>query len=361
MKKGKLFLLLLIVVQVASGQKMKVVAYFSGRIEQLDSVDVRKVTHLIFCFGHLDGSKYKLDKAKDTAMIQKMVSLKTKNPQLKVLVSLGGWTGCETCSDGFFTAEKRKEFALSVKKVTDYFKTDGIDLDWEYPTVRLDNDIDKSPVHKNAPEDKNNFTDLVRQLRFTLGKTATITFAAGGFNTYLLHALNWKAVMKYADFINLMSYDLINGYSSETGHHSALYSTPHQRESVDNAVTYLIKIGVVPSKIVIGAAFYARIWENVPPADHGLYQKGKFKQGLAYNEFPVLLSKEKGYEFFWDDIAAAPYAYNTREKTFATFDDKRSVALKAKYVSDHKLGGIMFWELASDKYRNGLLDVIVGK
>lgn len=338
---------------------MKVVAYFSGHVSELDSFDVSHITHLIYCFGHLDGSTYKLHGTKDTAMIRKMVSLKSKNPRLKVLLSLGGWGGCETCSDGFFTAEKRKTFALSVKKISDYFQTDGIDLDWEYPTIRLDNDIDVSPVHKNAPEDRDHFTDLVNQLRLILGKKATISFAAGGFNTYLQHALDWKNVMKYADFINLMSYDLINGYAVETGHHTALYSTAHQKESVDNAVSYLVKIGVDPSKIVIGAAFYARIWENVPPADHGLYQSGKFWQGVAYKYFPSVMSRDQGYEYYWDDSAQAPYAYNAERRTFATFDDKRSVALKTKYVIDHHLGGIMFWELASDTHTGGLLDAIL--
>ena len=337
---------------------VKVIAYFSGPIAQLDSIDVNKITHLIFCFGHLDGHRYKVDNAKDTAIIQKMVSLKAKNPALKVLLSLGGWGGCETCSDAFFTSRGRKEFARSVKEISDFFKTDGIDLDWEYPTIRLDNDIDTNPVHKTAPEDYNNFTDLVRQLRSTLGESAIVSFAAGGFNTYLQKSVDWKQVMKEVDFVNLMSYDLINGYSTETGHHTALYSTPKQRESTDNAVQYLLKIGVDPKKIIIGAAFYARVWENVPSTNNGLYQSGKFKQGIAYRHFPERLSAKNGYQSYWDDVAKAPYSYNATEKKFATYDDERSIELKTKYVKDKGLGGIMFWEISNDKYKGGLVDVI---
>ena len=189
------------------------------------------LSQLIYCFGHLDGHRYKIANARDSAIIQKMVSLKEKHPALKVILSMGGWGGCENCSDGFFTEAGRTEFAQSVKEISDYFHTDGIDLDWEYPTIRLDNDIDKNPVHKTAPEDKANFTDLVRQLRKTLGKEAEISFAAGGFNTYLQGAVDWAAVMPEVNYVNLMSYDLINGYSTETGHHTALYSTAHQKES----------------------------------------------------------------------------------------------------------------------------------
>ena len=339
-------------------RSLKVIAYYSGPIAELDSIDVNKITHLIFCFGHLKGHRYKVDNAADTAIIKKMVSLKAKNPDLKVLLSLGGWGGCETCSDAFFTSEGRKEFARSVKEATNYFKTDGIDLDWEYPTIRLDNDIDKNPVHKTAPEDYNNFTDLVQQLRKTLGHSAILTFAAGGFNTYLQKSVDWKKVMKEVDYVNLMSYDLINGYATETGHHTALYSTPKQRESTDNAVHYLLKIGVDPKKIIIGAAFYARVWENVPATNNGLYQSGKFKQGISYRHFPERLSAKTGFQSYWDEIANAPYSYNATEKKFATYDDERSIELKTRYVIDKGLGGIMFWEITNDIHKGGLVDVI---
>jgi chitinase len=222
----------------------------------------------------------------------------------------------------------------------------------------MDNDIDKEPVHKTAPEDYNNFTDLVQQLRKTLGKPAIITFAAGGFNTYLQKSVDWGKVMKEVDYVNLMSYDLINGYATETGHHTALYSTPNQGESTDNAVQYLLKIGVNPKKIIIGAAFYARVWENVPATNNGLYQSGKFKQGISYRDFPERLSAKSGYTSYWDDIAKAPYSYNATEKKFATYDDERSIELKTKYVINKGLGGIMFWEITSDIHKGGLVDVI---
>src|SRR5580765_5482881 len=100
-----IFTLFISVNGVAQKNKdVKVIAYYSGPITELDSIDVSKITHLIFCFGHLDGQRFKVDNAKDTAVIKKMVGLKAKRPELKVLLSLGGWGGCETCSDAFFTS-----------------------------------------------------------------------------------------------------------------------------------------------------------------------------------------------------------------------------------------------------------------
>jgi chitinase len=155
-----------------------------------------------------------------------------------------------------------------------------------------------------------------------------------------------------------MSYDLINGYATTTGHHTALYSTSQQKESTDNAVQYLLKIGVEPAKIIIGAAFYARVWAEVPPANNGLYQQGKFKEGISYKDFPARMSKAQGYECFWDADAQAPYAYNATEKKFATYEDTKSIEAKTKYVLDKKLGGIMFWEISGDATVNSLVNEI---
>ena len=112
-----------------------VLAYYSGSPERLDSFDATQMTHIIYCFGHLNGNRLKIRSAKDTLTIRKMVALKEKNPALKVLLSLGGWGGCAPCSDVFSTAAGRNEFAQSVKELNAYFGADGIDLDWEYPVV----------------------------------------------------------------------------------------------------------------------------------------------------------------------------------------------------------------------------------
>ena len=250
-------LFLLMTIPSTAQNKTAVLAYYSGSPERLDSFDARQMTHIIYCFGHLNGNRLKINSRRDTLTIRKMVAMKQQNPELKVLLSLGGWGGCAPCSDVFSTAAGRKEFAASVKELSDYFRADGIDLDWEYPT------IPGYPGHKYSPADKDAFTELVRELRNTLGNQQQITFAAGGFQRFLDEAVDWKAVMPLVDYVNLMSYDLVSGFSTKTGHHTALFSTPEQKESTDNAVQFLVKNGVDPKKIIIGAAFYARIWENV--------------------------------------------------------------------------------------------------
>ncbi len=86
--------------------------------------------------------------------------------------------------------------------------------------------------------------------------------------------------------------------------------------------------------------------------------RGKFKTSVGYNDFPSKLSKDNGFAFYWDDAVKAPYAWNVTQKLFATFDDKRSMELKTKYVVDQNLGGIMFWQLGHDTFKDGLLQTI---
>jgi chitinase len=338
--------------KTGSKQSLAVIAYYAGQAAQVDSFAAEKLTHIIFSFCHLKGNKLAIDNARDTVTIQRLVALKKRNPQLKVLLSLGGWTGCETCSDVFSTENGRSEFALSVKQLLDYTKTDGLDLDWEYPAIQ------GPPGHKFTPEDKPNFTKLVAQLRKAVGPKHEISFAAGGFTTFLEQSIEWKKVMPLLDRVNLMTYDLVHGYSTVTGHHTPIYSTPQQKESADNAVRFFDSIGIPRNKLVIGAAFYARIFENVDSVNNGLYQPGKFKRGVPFKSYPKELSADKGFVYHWDPVAQAPWLYNAKEKLFVTYDDTTSMRLKTAYAADKKLNGIMFWQLGEDTFSGGLLDVI---
>src|SRR5665647_547262 len=176
--------------------QFSVIAYYAGGPSQVDSFSIEQLTEIIFSFAHLKGNQLHINNARDTATIRKLVALKNRNPTLKVILSLGGWGGCATCSGIFLTKKGRKAFARSVKKISEYFETDGIDLDWEYPA------IEGFPGHQYRQADKENFTHLINQLRKTLGKKYEISFAAGGFKEFIDESVEWKKVMKKADRVN---------------------------------------------------------------------------------------------------------------------------------------------------------------
>jgi len=339
--------------QPASAQPgVSVIAYYTGDAQTIQRYDISKLTHIIFSFCHLKEGRLHVDHSGDSATIRQLVALKETYPTLKVMLSLGGWGGCEPCSEAFSTPEGRARFAESVRALNDHFGTDGIDLDWEYPAIA------GYPGHPYMPEDRENFTALVKELRRVLGPGQELSFAAGGFQHFLDEAVEWKAVMPHVDRVNLMTYDLVNGYATVTGHHTPLYSVRPDDESTDRAVRYLLDRGIPAEKLVIGAAFYTRVWQQVPPENGGRYQPGEHTQGYAFRKYQTELSAENGWTYQYDTAAEAPYWYNAGARKYATGDDRRSVRAKTRYVLEHQLGGIMFWELTLDQERNGLLDVI---
>jgi chitinase len=374
--------LLTIPVFSQSANNIRVLAYYLGPAAPLDNFDVNQMTHIIFCFGQLEGNRYKISKD-DSATIQKMVSLKKKNPQLKVIISLGGGRGCKTCSDAFATESGREEFAKSINEFHRYFGTDGLDLDWEFPN------IEHFPGQKYSPADKKNFTKLVHTIR-KFNPDYELSFAAGAHEGIFEEVVEWKKVMRKMDYVNLMTYDIgsyqnrpkltqyrhlsLGDDSKNTAHHTALYSTPDQlhsvpgsysqfstpgqERSVDFCVKYLLDKGIPANKLIVGAAFYGRIYENVENLNNGLYQPGKYKGGVSFRNLSAQFPADSGFVYHWDEIAKAPFIFNPQKKIFVTLDDKKSVGLKTQYVIDNKLGGIMFWQLNNDAFSDGLLNEI---
>ncbi|APU68131.1 glycoside hydrolase family 18 protein [Christiangramia flava] len=329
----------------------KTIAYWTGRPQPIKDSNLEKLDQIIYSFLHLEGAELK-GREKDSLQLMYLSSLKEKYPKLEILVSLGGWGGCKTCSEVFASENGRAAFSASVKKILETYKVDGIDLDWEYPGIA------GFPDHQFLPEDTHNFTLLVEELRKTLGDSAVISFAAGGFDEYLEKSIEWKEVMAVVDHVNLMSYDLVNGNTPHTGHLTSLYATEEQQVSTDHAVKFLDSVGVAPEQIIIGAAFYARIWENVPDTDHGLYQQGDFKMGVSYKKIDSFVNSKKGFKTYWDTVAQATYNYSPDEQLFMTYDDPKSLRQKVQYVKDNNLGGIMFWELSGDTENDTLLNTI---
>lgn len=329
-----------------------VVAFYMGDGNDIEQYELDKLTHLIFCFSRLQGNAIVLKNNKDEEKLKRFIALKEKYPRLKVLVSFGGWGGCETCSDVFASDSGRKEFAISVKDLLQKYNADGIDIDWESPV------IGGYKNHKSSKDDKANFTELIKELRKTLPPKSEICFDANSFKEFIDKSIDWNEVMPLVDFVNLMTYGLPSDERGYTGYHSALYSSSFQNESVDKAILTLDSLGVPMNKIIIGAAFYSVVYENVDSLNNGLGRAGKFKAYVNYNKLLDNYTVNEDYEYHWDSISKAPFLYNKQQKIFVTFDDKKSVSLKTKYAIDKNLGGIMFWQLKGDTYREGLLDAI---
>jgi chitinase len=247
-------------------------------------------------------------------------------------------------------------------------------MDWEYPGM-------KGAGNKFRKEDTENFTALMKELREamdTTGKELILTFASAGWERYYDH-IETLEVMKYANYMNIMTYDMAGGGTPFTAHHTNLgwvkkedmEETPayelliernadFKPRSAKSIVDFCIQLGVKPEQIVIGGAFYGRGWKGASPENNGLYQlnKGVWKGWAQYGNIHEKYENKGGFKRYWDTIAEAPYLYNATDSLFISYDDAESLTLKTKYAKEAGLGGIMFWQLTNDTSDYILLDAI---
>jgi chitinase len=326
-----------------------VIAYYTGRFHTLQKYDLGKITHLVYGFLGFRNNRLVYNSRQDSAAVRQLVLLKNRYPHLKIILAMGGWGGCRDCSAGFSDPGTRKIFTSSVVEIMKRAGADGFDLDWEYPA------IPGYPGHRWSGADRNNFTALLQELRQAFqseqarGSDFELSFAAGAYQRALDESVDWSTVANYVDRIHLMTYDLRSSRHDSTGHHTPLLSTAGQRESVEYAVDHLLGKGVPPRKIVIGAAFYGRVFSVQIADNNGLYQPCKFKQFVLYKKIDTWKKAGSGYTFFYDSTAEAAFALNRITMQFVTFDDERSITAKAKYCRQNNLGGVMFWELSQDR------------
>src|SRR5690554_977640 len=354
--------------------------YVPERDFEPEKVPVEKLTHIIFSFTNVIEGEMKFRHPDEAGpLLEALVRQKERNPDLKVMIGCGGW-GADGFSDMALTEDSRTKFIESAGEFIEKYQLDGLDMDWEYPGI-------SGAGTKAREEDTRNFTLLMKGLRERLDsfdKPKLLTFASAGWKRYY-DFIEVNEVMKYADFTNVMTYDQVSGESIFTGHHTPLGNVKSQDiegtpvydhldslyksgknldpdpRSVEKIVDFLIHEGVDPKQIVIGSAFYGRVWKGVPPVNNGLYQlSGGIQIGwMAYDQIREKYETDSSFTRFWDDKAKAPYMYHSADSLMVSYDDTVSVALKTNYAIEKGLGGIMFWELGNDTKQEGsLLDAI---
>ena len=343
---------------VAAGTR--IVAYVQGGTIPA-VIHPEKLTHLNYSFAHIDAGRALLDLPGAAADLARLRALKRQNPQLKVIVSVGGWLA-DGFSDAALTDSSRRTFAHSAVMLLREYTLDGIDLDWEYPGQGV-------AGIKYRDADKHNFTLLLKTLREELdaetaaqGRTGKhyILTIAGADREYFDH-VEMSELQVYLDWVNVMAYDFFNSLTATTGHQAGLYraqfATATDRNG-DAAVKQYLAAGVPPEKIVLGVPFYGRGFTGVTARNNGVNQPyERYEDDHSYAELSEKYIGKQGFVRYWDERADAPYLWNSTSRTLISYDDPQSIAIKACYVWEHHLGGMMFWDLGSDRH-DELLDVI---
>ena len=316
--------------------------------------------------------------------------LKYLHPELKIVVSVGGWLGSTWFSDAAATAASRQAFVTSCLKllvdgdlplVNDAGGTgsaagifDGFDLDWEYP---VSGGV-QGTHHRSG--DGANFTLLLQEFRRQFaargrddgGNDDLLLTMAGPASHYRAQNFRMSEDHQYLDLVYIMTYDFHGSWERTTGHQTNLCSSADDpasetwKMSLDRSVKlYRDQYGVPAEKIVPGGAFYARGWKGVRTTNNGLYQRGsgaapgKYESGADYfRDLPIDASglATGGFTRHWDAKARAPWLLNALTGVFWSYDDQESLGLKGEYVRFHRLGGMMFWELNGDNANGDLFD-----
>ncbi|HWC15544.1 MAG TPA: glycosyl hydrolase family 18 protein [Terriglobales bacterium] len=281
--------------------------------------------------------------------------LKKKFPKLKIVISLGGWAN----SDGFSDAAQPANVRDFVHSCVDLFINgnfapgihapgifDGIDVDWEYPV--------NGGLIPGRPEDTKNMNAMAAEFRLQLNAvrsglllTAAIPATAEDYRHF-----NLKILSRYMNDLSIMAYDLHWNAEKITNLHSPLFhdpadpsQPPADKHYGASAVQDFLRAGVPAHKIIFGVPFYGKGWTGVADENHGLYQPAKdaSKSPPEYRNLKAL--PDSADRQFYSKVATCSIWHNNE---FFSYDCPQAMRAKARYVRQHALGGVMFWEMGQD-------------
>lgn len=316
----------------------RVIAYVRGRTD-IAKIGAEKLTHINYAFAKVSPEgRVVLEDPESPRHLRELNALKARNPNLKILLSIGGW-GADHFSDAALSYESRERFARSAVRVIEEHALDGVDLDWEYPGQ-------PGPGIGYRPDDEYNFTLLLETMRRHLGSRLLTIASSGG--KYFEHT-EMPKLHRYLDWINVMTYDFAGSWSDMTGHHTPLYRSGRARTGSHDFVDQHLRAGIPAHKIVLGVAFYGRSWRGVNRENNGLHQRFEaYDVDVSYSDIVTKYLPSLSFRRFWDADAKAPYLWDESEGRFVTYDDPESLREKASYVKARGLGGIMYWEHSHD-------------
>ncbi|KAB1258854.1 Chitinase-3-like protein 1 [Camelus dromedarius] len=280
-----------------------------------DAIDPFLCTHIIYSFANISNNEIDTWEWNDVTLYNTLNALKSRNPNLKTLLSVGGWNfGSQRFSRIASNTESLKTFIKSVPTFLRTHGFDGLDLAWLFPGWR----------------DKQHFTTLV------------------------------KVLVGHLDFINLLTYDFHGAWRQTIGHPSPLFRGQKDPRSdrfnnADYAVSYVLRLGAPADKLVMGIPTFGRTFTlassktDVGAPISGPGAPGQFtkEEGMfAYYEICEFLHGATVQRLLDQQV---PYA--TKGNQWVGYDDQESVKNKAKYLKSRKLAGAMVWALDLDDFQ----------
>jgi GH18 family chitinase len=360
--------------KVCDGQWKRIGYYESWNVGRPDGcptvepneIDASKWTHIHYGFAVVTESG-ELDMANqgEREQLMKLQDLKIRYPDLKLIISVGGWAFNNRPTNHLFTnlaasPQKRANFVQSVVRFLNLYKLDGFDIDWEYPTA---------PERGGRPEDGTNYVALVRDLRAGLGRFSLSIAAPASY--WYLKGFEIAEMAKYLDYIVYMTYDLHGNWDWANKWVGPTLNPHNNWTEVEGALTMIQRAGVPSNKILLGIGYYGRSFLLSTPfcdtpgvctfQDPGplredidnysnLATPGKCTQAggtLASFEIQDIIKQQKLTPKYDEKAIAKLLTYNNG-KEWVGYDDDETIAIKAAKAREMCLGGLVVWALDLD-------------
>ncbi|CAH2227959.1 chitinase-3-like protein 1 [Pararge aegeria] len=313
-------------------------------------------THINVAFAQIKDKKIFLE-GYQHQVISDVVKLKEINPNLKVLLSVGGAGNHGGFSEMVFNHTCRKTFIRSIKYTLKNLTLDGIDLDWEFPVVKYQNDF--------GNRERQHFSQLLREIRMEYNRERRdylLTVAVAAPQIIVDAAYDVDQINLYVDFVNLMTYDFhtYTKFTPMTGLNSPLYPRASEQLYLATLNTnYTVEMyktkGLDPFKIVVGIPTYGHTFTLVnrdntkvgsPAVGFGTLGEQGF---VNYPDICKFLNKFQNESTIkMDEDAKVPYFFKNSE--WVSYDNPESVIEKAKYIRRNNLRGAMIYSLNADDY-----------
>ncbi|XP_049540566.1 probable chitinase 2 [Anopheles darlingi] len=282
---------------------------------------------------------------------ERLTSMRKTNPHLKVLLAIGGWDeGSEKYSNFTANATNRQEFVINALDYVRQYDFDGLDLDWEYPTQR-----------GGDPVDRGNFVALVQELSTLFKKhNLLLTSAFAASKKVIDEAYDIPALSKYLDFLHIMCYDYHGSWDGKIGPNAPLSSSDFL--SIEYTIEHLLNLGAPTSKIVLGLPFYGRTFVSPivgasmgdDAEEVGFPGPATKENGfMGYNEICEELKRNPSdWRLSWDAVSAEMVASKSNDTAsqVIVYDSTRSIAKKVRFAMRQKLAGLLVWSIDTDDF-----------
>ena len=335
------------------------------------------LNNIAYSFWKWDNEAKKIvgdDEWADSKILPALLKTKKSRPNLKVQLSIFGWSLSYNASDAFLP-QNIDAFIGSLRQIDATYPGlfDGWSIDWEYPTNDGTNygakgtermylgQMQKLPPNTARKGDADNFLNGLRKIKAAF-PNKILSIASVAVPERMKY--NVKAVSETIDELHLMTYDFHSGSWGETttAHQTNPYPSTKwtfgqsgKSLSCEGSAKHVIGLGVDPKKVFIGGVCYSRGFKGttglgktaqsgVVPIKGLTINKDYWEGGIAdYKTLPL-----KDHSEMVDPETKGAYCYSTKDKTIHTYDNPESIKHKAQIVKDLGLGGIIFWELTGD-------------